>query len=149
MKAAVKKTEGKFAPGVNASSSPFCLSVQEMGTGQAVRCLSQSPWDWGSGEAWRKKGFIYADVTLSDIAVRRCAITSLPLQPPRALCKALPCTSELSDVAWQAEGSGTSAGLNSDLAKITLGTGAPIHPIQFLNQYWVGAEQWSRWNFKF
>lgn len=90
MKAAVKKTGGKLAPGVNVSSSPFCLSVQEMGTGQAVRCLSQSPWDWGSGEAWREKGFIHANVTLSDIAVRRCAITSLPLQSPSCTVQSSP-----------------------------------------------------------
>lgn len=45
-----------------------------------------------------------------------------PCNPPCALCKALPCTSELSDGAWQAEGSCTSAGINNHLAKITLGT---------------------------
>lgn len=79
-----------------------------------------------------------------------------PAIPPRALCKAPPCTSELSDVARHAEGSGTSAGLNKDLAKITLGCPhtSDTHRSYFLsqqkgilNKYWVGAEQWSRWNF--
>lgn len=134
-----------MAAGVNALSSPFCLSVQEMGQDRlsdaCPKALGTEPL-----ERHEERGFVHANVSLDDISVREPAITSLPLQSPFALCKALPCTSELSDVSWQPEGSGTTAGLSKDLAKITLGSGAPPHLIltgaassasrkQFLNQY--------------